>query len=225
MTMQRIDKIIRSERKTLALEITPDAQLVVRAPFLMSEDKILSYVSRKHAWIDTKKQYIQKKSYVLDKKRFVNGESFLFLGITYRLKLIDVGEIKLSDFLEFPKKYLPYAGEELVKWYRGQAKDKISQRIGLYAKKVGLNYTMVNITNAQKRWGSCNHKGILNFSWRLMTMPLRVIDYVVVHELVHILEKNHSKSFWDKVKIILPDYGKLKKLLREKGNLCRFDPF
>ena len=83
---------------------------------------------------------------------------------------------------------------------------KFPKGADLYAKKRGLKYNKINITNAQKRWGSCSSKGNLNFSWRLVMAPLPVLDYVVIHELVHLEERNHGKSFWDKVKMLMPDH-------------------
>ncbi len=109
--------------------------------------------------------------------------------------------------------------ERFTNWYKERAYEKIKERVEFYAQKRGLKYNRVNITSAEKRWGSCSAKGNLNFSWRLIMAPLPVVDYVVVHELVHLIEKNHSKEFWKKVKLFMPDYEKYKDWLKEKGHL------
>jgi hypothetical protein len=101
------------------------------------------------------------------------------------------------------------------------AYEKISERVEWYAKMRGFKYNKINITNAQRKWGSCSYLGNLNFPWRLVMAPLSVIDYVVAHELVHLEDKSHSKSFWTKVKMLLSDYEKSKDWLKKNGYLLR----
>jgi len=95
----------------------------------------------------------------------------------------------------------------------------ITERVQWYAAKHGLEYKQVKITSARTRWGSCNSRGTLSFSWRLVMAPVPVIDYVVVHELAHTVEKNHSKKFWAKVQIIMPDYQNRIEWLDKNGHL------
>ncbi|MBI4687875.1 MAG: M48 family metallopeptidase [Nitrospirae bacterium] len=95
----------------------------------------------------------------------------------------------------------------------------MSERVSWYSSLSGLKYNRVKISDAQKRWGSCSAKGNLNFSWRLIMSPIRVIDYVVIHELAHLEERNHSKKCWNKVKIMLPDYEQYKEWLKENKHL------
>lgn len=95
----------------------------------------------------------------------------------------------------------------------------IPQRVELYSQQTGIKYNKIRISNARRRWGSCSAKGNLNFSWRLALAPLEVIDYVVVHELAHIIHKNHSKKFWKLVAAIYPNYKLCRKWLRDKGRL------
>jgi len=106
-------------------------------------------------------------------------------------------------------------------WYKERAYEKISERVQWYALKNGFQYNKIKITQAQKRWGSCSSKGNLNFSWRLIMAPLPVVDYVVVHELAHLVEKNHSKAFWSKVKMLMTDYQKQQEWLKRNGHLLR----
>jgi hypothetical protein len=106
-------------------------------------------------------------------------------------------------------------------WYRQQASRVISERVTGYAAQNGFSYQRVNITGARTRWGSCSARGSLNFTWRLVMAPIRVIDYVVVHELVHLKHKNHSKAFWDEVKRLMPEYQQQIKWLYEHGHTLR----
>lgn len=215
----KIDKIVRSKRRTLALIVTRDAQLVVRAPFAVREDTIRNFVRKKSSWIKNKKELVRKQNEKFMPKKFVNGEGFLYLGRSYRFKVIDSKNIILTDFLEFPRSLLPQAKMHLIDWYKVQALKKISERNQWHAKVIGIKSPPVKITNAQKRWGSCGSKDMLNFSWRLIMAPLRVVDYVVIHELMHLEEKNHSGTFWRKVSLLIPGYESCKYWLKENGHL------
>jgi hypothetical protein len=220
----KIDKIIRRKRKTIALQITDNATLVVRAPFDVDTLTIEHVVLKHKKWIEKKKKEVLSRDLKFSRKEFVNGEGFLYLGKSYRLTIADdETPLKFENRFYLSRKYLPQAKETFIKWYKEKAYEKISERVQWYAHKKGLNYNRIKITNAQKRWGSCSSKGNLNFSWRLIMAPLSVIDYVVVHELVHLEEKNHSKTFWLKVKMLLPDYEKHKKWLKDNGHLLRIE--
>ncbi|MFN3599629.1 MAG: M48 family metallopeptidase, partial [Aquificaceae bacterium] len=129
--------------------------------------------------------------------------------------------LKLEDKFYLSKSALPNAKEVFIKWYKEKAYEKISERVEWYARMAGFKYNKVSITDAEKRWGSCSPKGNLNFSWRLIMAPLRVIDYVVVDELCHLEIKNHSKAFWIKVKTLMPDYRDCEMWLKEYGYLLR----
>lgn len=219
----KIEKIIRSNRKTIALTVTPDATLIVRAPMKTSLDYIENLVQKKRLWIESKQEFFQKNSQKYFPKEFVNGEGFWYLGKEYKLEIVENQEIPviLDNTLKIAKECLPFAKKCLVQWYKQMAFYKISQRAKRYAKETGLSYNTIRITAAQKRWGSCGRKGTLNFSWRLIMSPMKVLDYVVVHELAHLEEPNHSPKFWNKVKVLLPDYQERQEWLKENGNRLR----
>lgn len=230
-----IDKIIRSKRRTIALEISRDANLIVRAPYGAPMDFIEKFVFKKRFWIKEKQEFIKEKREKIVPKEFVNGESFLYLGNMYKLEFVDLecsgkpqlyeSEGRLSCFIVFDNgfqishKHLSAAKDILIAWYKEQAYQKISERVHWHSSLSGLKYNKIRISNALMRWGSCSAKGNLNFSWRLIMAPLVVVDYVVVHELAHIEQKNHSKYFWNKVKIMLPDYGQYRRWLKENTHL------
>lgn len=218
----KIERIIRTKRKTIALQITDEATLVVKAPLHLKDDAIIEVVKRHRRWIEKKKREIKSREPRFSKKEFVNGEGFLYLGRHYKLTIIDNQESPLifENGFFLSKDVLPKARQVFINWYKKAAHEKIMERVKFYAQKRGFIYDRVKITNAEKRWGSCARKN-LNFSWRLIMAPLPVIDYVVVHELVHIEERNHSKKFWSKVKLLMPDYEKYKDWLKEKGYILR----
>jgi len=218
-----IKKIIRSKRKTISLQVSDDATLIVRAPFKVNEE-IINRVILKHSnWIEKKKKEMQLRDVKFSKKEYVNGEGFLYLWNYYRLRLVENQETPLNfkNGFYLSKEYLANAEEIFIDWYKEKAYEKISERVKWYAQKRGFKYNKISITNAQKRWGSCSCCNNLNFSWRLIMAPLPVVDYVIVHELVHLDEKNHSKTFWNKVKMLITDYKKHQEWLKKSGHLLR----
>ena len=217
----KIDKIIRSKRRTIALEVTRDASLIVRAPYRTSFDFIEKVVFKKRFWIKEKQEIVRDRCKKVIPKEFVSGEVFLYLGNMYKLEFIDDLDMPIvfNNGFKIARKNYDIAKEILIAWYKAQAYQKISERVNWHSSSSGLRYNKIRISDAQKRWGSCSAKGNLNFSWRLIMAPLRVIDYVVVHELAHLEEKNHSKAFWNKVKIMLLDYEQYKDWLKENRHL------
>ena len=219
----KIEKIIRTKRKSIALQITDDATLIVRAPFKISNETIMQVVFKHKNWIKQKKKEIESRDPKFASKEFVSGEGFLFLGRYYRLEIVDDQDepLRFENRFYLSKMVLPQAKELFIDWYKKMAYEKISERVEFYAHSSGLKYNKINISDAQKRWGSCGNNGNLNFSWRLIMAPLPVIDYVIVHELVHLQEKNHSRRFWNHVKILMPDYERNKDWLKNNGHILR----
>jgi predicted metal-dependent hydrolase len=216
-----IYKIIRTDRKTIALQIMDDGKLLIKAPLKVSNEAIMRVVLKKRKWIEDRIKEVLSRPRA-GKKEFVNGEGFWYLGRIYKLHIVENQEepLRFENGFFLSKKFLPHAREVFIAWYKKAALEKISQRVEFYAKMAGLKYGRIRITDAQRRWGSCSGNN-LNFSWRLIMAPLSVIDYVVVHELAHIEEKNHGKWFWTKVKVLMPDYEKYHQWLKENGHLLR----
>lgn len=216
-----INKIIRSKRRTFALEIAADASLIVRVPKRASLSLIQKIVSEKSSWIIKKQELIRQRHERTVQKRFVTGERFLCLGEWHKLNIVDNVIFPLTFDNDF---YLSSACVEQAKelftiWYKERAIEIITDRVEHYAFLLGLKYNKVKISNAQKRWGSCSVKGNLNFSWRLIMAPLEVIDYLVVHELFHLVELNHSSKFWSKVESVLPNYRQARQWLKDNSHL------
>jgi hypothetical protein len=215
-----IDEIVRSRRRTIALIVTAEASLVVRAPLRTPLAYIRDLVNRKSAWIKRKLREVREVPEP-PVKTFLNGEDFLYLGRVYKLCIADqfAPSVELKDKLYLSRRVLPEAREVLEKWYITEAKQKIIGRCLWCADMYGYRPAAVKISGARKRWGSCGARGRLNFSWRLIMAPWEVIDYLIVHELVHLDHPNHSKLFWNKVKSILPDYKMQANWLKENGRL------
>jgi predicted metal-dependent hydrolase len=171
-------KIIRSNRKTLALEISSDASLIIRAPKLIPVFLIKRFVKQKQNWITKKQELIKTRNQK-----------------TKSIKPIQISKI--------------------------EALEKITKRVKYYSSLSGFKYQNIKITSAQKRWGSCSAKNNLNFPKKLALAPEQVIDYVAVHELCHIKEKNHSQNFWNEVAQLMPEYKIHQKWLKDHGYLLK----
>lgn len=173
-------EVIRSNRRTLSLEIRPDSSILVRAPKRVSEEEIRRFISERSGWIE---KHVEKM-----KQRMASEPPVERLTETEIRKLAE------------------------------QAVQVIPQRVAYYAPKVGVTYGRITIRNQRSRWGSCSGKGNLNFNCLLMLAPPEVLDSVVVHELCHRIEMNHSERFYAEVYRVFPEYDKWDRWLKENGS-------
>jgi predicted metal-dependent hydrolase len=214
----QIDKLIRAKRRTIAIIIERDGTLTVRAPIRVSQTQIAAFIQEKSAWIVKTREKL-KSIVEIPAKSYTNGEKFPFLGSCFNLKLVPPQRPSLKFDNGFTLSHTAQKKGEatFTRWYKDQAYKIISERVEKYAKLYNFTPKQVKITSAKTRWGSCSPNGTLNFTWRLVMAPLEVIDYVVVHELVHLNIKNHSSKFWKAVEKIYPTYKQQRKWLRENG--------
>ena len=214
----KIDQLIRSKRKSIAIIVQVDGKLVVRAPLRISETRIRQFIHTKTDWILAQ----QKKAASLQVpvREFKDGEIFLFLGRKIPLKRIDQQNVplKLEKCFLLSSSDQEHAAKVFTRWYQKQARQVITSRVQIFAVKHGLSYTRIRLSSARTRWGSCSSQGTLSFTWRLVMAPPEVIDYVVIHELVHLEIKDHSNAFWAKVQEYLPDYKKKRLWLKANGH-------
>jgi len=225
------DKIIEFElkysnrKKTLAIQIEPSNKILAVSPIGLSEEFIKNTVKSKGNWIIKKLMELKEVGYNSFYREFVNGETFMYMGRNYSLELIIDNSIKKPKVnLNESKFYInaPTKDQNILKkamefWYRKEAKEIIGKKVLFYAPKLEVEPNQIKIKEQKKRWGSCSPKGNINFNWRTIMAPSNVIDYIIVHELSHLIYQNHSKKFWDKVESILPDYKERKKWLKKYG--------
>ena len=215
-----------SKRKTLGLSVERDTSIIVRVPEGTHPERIEEFVERKKLWIKDKQSHPQKSRPPRPIKEFVSGESILYLGKSYRLQIEDSDERRV----EMDGKFLVCGPKntnlkrEFRSWFVEQAKQIVPDRAGLYAGRMGVRYEAVKILDMKYRWGSCTPARNLTFNWRLIKAPMHVVDYVVVHELAHLLEHNHSKLFWQHVKTQTPNFEASKMWLKTQGQ-CLDDEF
>lgn len=213
-----IDKLVRSKRRTIALIVEPNGSLTVRAPKRAALRDIKQFIIEKTAWIQRTRQKIEAAP-PLPKKEYRQGEGFLFLGRLYPLHIVGPQRpaLKFENAFTLSHTAAERAESLFIKWYKQQALQLLSARVGVFSAQFGLVAKQVKISSAKTRWGSCSADGTLNFSWRLILAPLDVVDYVVIHELAHLRVKNHSQQFWLLVEQWMPDYQERRKWLRLHG--------
>ncbi|MEI7998078.1 MAG: SprT family zinc-dependent metalloprotease [Candidatus Omnitrophota bacterium] len=219
MEEELIQKIVRSKRRSLGLEITPEACLIIRAPMRISLEDIHRIIKKKMSWILKKKQRAKEKYRPVIKHQFVEGEEFLYLGQPYKLCVLPQAKARFQfDGEKFllADAYQSHAKRLLTQWYAKQAVAFIPEKVKAFANLAGVSYSRITITSARTRWGSCTSQKSLNFSWRLMMAPQKMIDYVIVHEVCHLQELNHSRRFWKKVENLMPDYKQRQQWFRDQ---------
>jgi len=209
-------KIIRSNRRTLTLSVASDATLVVKAPLFVSMGDIQSFINKHKDWIDKR----TKKVEAVAQKQFSSGETYLYLGTHHILQFGEYKNIQAKGGkILFPKFLQFRAKKELTNWYIQKAKDLITAQVKYYAPQMKAKYKTVSFADTKSRWGVCTHDNHLQFNWRLVMAPLLVINYVVVHELTHTIEKNHSFLFWNKVRYFNPTFKHQRNWLKTHGDI------
>jgi len=212
----------KRRRKTISLHIRESGEIVIRAPLKASKREIEEFIREREAWVVEKLSEEKERRKELQ-KAFVPGEKFLYLGECYPLEIDESTHKELPLRLSFGKfvlngDHIEEARNLLIDWYKREAKEKIEGRVRYYSDRFNLFPKGTKITSAKSRWGSCSRDDRLSFSWRIIMAPLRIIDYILVHELVHIREKNHSRNFWAALEKILPDYRERRVWLKKNGH-------
>jgi len=215
----------RKRKKTISLQVKRDGTVVIQAPHHTPKSEIERFIEAKKSWL--RKQINEQREREREKKSFASGETFLFLGNPYPLVILDTCG---GDNPRVPLTFSGYhfvlrgdraaeAGRLFTEWYRERAGEHIPERIRHFSSLLWSYPRSVRISNAACRWGSCSADNRLFFSWRLVMAPPPVIDYVILHEFVHMHEKSHSRRFWNLVEDVLPDHGKHRLWLRKNGHL------
>ncbi len=210
-------QLLRSRRKTLALQIDREGRLLVRAPLRLSEAKIRAFVREKADWIAAKQQQAQAYHAAHDTWALQDSATLLWFGKPHRLRLEAVpAPLLRDDVLILP---LTTTSDDLAHWMQVQFVPFLQERVQLYAHRMGVTPRAVKLSQARRRWGSCSGTNTLHFAWRLVMCPLSCIDYVVVHELAHIPHKDHSPRFWAHVAAFCPQYAQARDWLKTHSYL------
>ena len=218
-------EIIRTNRiRTATIKVIGN-KVHISVPRLLSDARIKDLLVKKGTWI--KKKLIDCSQLSIPKsKEYVNGESFQYLGRNYRLKVIKGVEagVKLNKgYIEVTTNKLVKTTaneirEQLINWYMDLALTRFQVKTQQYAKLLGVNPNSIKVRDYKSRWGSCSIKGDVSFNWKVILAPQKIVDYVIVHELAHMIQHNHSPKYWKLVARILPNHQEYRDWLKQNGS-------
>ena len=214
-----------SKRKTLNITVERDRKIVVRAPEYLSSAKIEDIVQSRSRWIQEKLNHTQKYPAVPETKEFVSGETLMYLGKNYQLSVVDdaIEGVAFDQRFRISRKNQTRANGLFKQWYLKQALEKIEPLAKDFAASLGVTYNECKTSEMKYRWGSCTPNNNIIFNWRIIKAPLYVVSYLVAHELVHLLENNHTPRFWNILSIQVPSYQQAKDWLKKNGHLLEVD--
>ncbi len=218
MTLAYITKF-SAKRKTLGLCVERDKSIVVYAPTGTEEEVIDDFVNRKRLWLFEKLHYSPKFTETPPATPFVSGKAIPYLGRNYKLEILEEAfeGVRFNHKFHIARVNLADAPKLIESWYKVKAQEKIIPAAERYARQLGVSYDTISISDLKYSWGTCSPKNKLNFNWKLIKAPTFVLNYVVIHELAHLLELNHTDDFWNIVKVQMPNYLEAKEWLRENG--------
>ena len=214
-------------KKTVAVTVDPAGSVVLVAPEDFATGRLDAVVRRKAPWIVRRLRGAQSHDPLPAEREFVSGESVLYLGRHYRLKVhphgaTETGGAKLrGGWLHVAAPAGPdqtvRVREALITWFRRHAADRLPERVAAWHPRAGVPLPRVVIADQQKRWGSCDRNGTIRLNWRIIQAPMRLVDYVVVHELVHLRHRGHGRDYWQALGRVMPDYERRREDLRQRG--------
>ena len=218
--------LIRSKRKSLGLEVGPEG-IKARAPKRMHERDIIAFIQSKENWLNNVLDKLPQ-DLVQQRTRLVSGAELFYQGMPLRLIITEGSRAPVTThngILEVPVANTRTPLEQrvrnkIIKWYKQQAMETCSQRASHFAPWMSVRRNrprQITVRDYKRRWGSCDSNGKLSFNWRIIQAPPCVLDYVVIHELAHLKEFNHSKAFWALVSQQMPDYKEHELWLSQRG--------
>jgi predicted metal-dependent hydrolase len=212
-----------SRRKSVQITVDRGGELLLSAPEGCATRVMEKFVREKRFWIYTKLAEKDALGPPAPKKHFVSGEGFAYLGRNYRLLVVADQDVPLKlerGRFRMSRAAAARGSEHLVRWYTEHGQSWLEDRVERFRRRVGVEPSAVTVQDLGYRWGSCGKGGRLFFHWRTILLPPPIIEYVVVHELVHLLEPHHTPAFWTRVERAMPDFEQRKRWLAERGRTC-----
>lgn len=201
-------KLAQSDRKTMSIYVEPDGNIVVRAPKNLPQKKIDAIIDLKSYWIYKSISEFQQLNKTKVTRKITDGEGFLFMGKSYRLKItnnITIPIILHQGYFLLHSDKINKARDHFINFYKEKGKEHIPQRVEYFKQKIGVEPKIVRIIELKNRWASKTDKAV-NFHWKIMLAPMTIIDYIIVHELAHLKVPDHSDEFWEIVESVMPNY-------------------
>ncbi len=234
-------KVIRSKRRTIALQVYRDGSVVVRAPLFTMNFQIKMFVKKMQSWIEKQQKKFSQAPKIpqlraVSSRKFESGMQLLFRGKKYTLDLVITpkiaqGSAKMRGFVKLQKADIRLTDDKfaivaptitkakalLEAWYKKEARRVFTERLDFYAATFQTPYETLKLSSARTRWGSCSRRRNINLNWKLIMSPPEIADYVIAHELSHTQHMNHSPKFWAHVETMMPEHKKHKKWLKDFG--------
>ena len=222
-------EIIKTDRKKSASIQLKDGQVRVRAPRSLSDKRINDLIKKRAPWIKEKLKEYSKRPQAVTKK-YEDGEIFSYLNRNYELKIVESDEeaVKLKNGCLVVSICKEDFGKNikvqnlLTDWYRNHAHKYLQERTDKFANIIGVSPSSISVKNYKSRWGSCSINGAIDYNWKIIQAPKKIIDYVVVHELCHLIEHNHSPKYWSYVEKFMPNWKESRDWLKENSDILRY---
>jgi len=214
-----------ADRKTTDIVIERDGVIAVRPPKHLTPEQVDALVDSKRLWIYKNMAEWRDLNAAHVVREWVNGETFLYLGRNYRLKLVSDQEVKLKlkhGYFCLSRDVIEVGGEQAAKdaleaFYCAKGQQRLLERVHYFSPKAGVVHSVLQVKDHGFKWASCTKAGKLVFHWKCMMAPPKIIDYIVVHELCHLHYRDHNAAFWNEVDKLMPDYAERKAWLRDHG--------
>lgn len=218
-------ELVRSNRKTVGIIIKTGGEVCIKAPYGMSRKEIEAGLERKQSWILQNIAKMKEQGEKILVKSYETGEKLLYLGQEFTLvrkpsisgSRVYVRQEEDTIAVYGNLKQAEQVKAALEKWYQQKAVIWMTKRLNYYKERIGVQYKKVSFKNPKTRWGSCSSTKNIMLNWKLIMAPGEIIDYVICHELCHLLEMNHSSAFWALVEQQIPDWRTRRAWLKENG--------
>lgn len=216
-----------SRRRTLVISVDESAQVAVASPHYVAQQDIERFIQTKQDWVFLKIREAQANQQYVQRRQFDVGDQFLFLGKSYPMGVAEQAKKRSTICFDGDKWQVQvpqglstqdrrgHVRKRLLEWYRMQAQEVLGGRIFHFARLIGVEPKEIAVRTQKRMWGCCDYRAKkIHLNWQIILSPMAVIDYVVVHELCHLIEPNHSKRFWQEVQQILPDFNRQRQWLK-----------
>lgn len=216
----RFDVRHSARRRTLQITVERGGSLLLSAPPGVDESSLRDFVNEKRFWIYTKLAEKELLRRVVPRKEFVGGEGFLYLGRSYRLKLVDALDVPLkfsAGRFQLRRDEVGAGREHFIRWYLERARERLALVVNELQARMEVQPAGVKVQDLGYRWGSCGKGDWLYFHWKTILLPSRIVEYVAAHEMAHLHEPHHTPEFWLRLERAMPDFAQRKAWLAERG--------
>lgn len=220
-----IKKLVYTSRKGFCLRIDDNGNLIVFAPHNATERDIYQIVQNKSQWIIKTRERILQNQKKLKPINFEQGDNLLFLGKTYQLVFsttnskVELDEVNQKIVVPFAEKST--IKNKILRFYRNNAESIFRKFLDKWAERMNVRYSLLRIKDSKTLWGSCGKNGSINLNWRLILLPEELIEHIIIHELAHIVYRNHSKQFYNFISLFSKNYKEKDRWLRENSYILQ----